>query len=152
MLKALAMDICSLCSHAAEAPLALAEATFCPSCAALLGRTLLARPERLAHVWPLLVEEEDDDPEPRIRLADGTSIEVRERSAQLKAELSPDERMQLAEMLATLGLAREHLLECGFVLSTEPSPALAQRALALLFSTTAPTAAIAPLRATLFPS
>lgn len=146
------MDICSLCSHAAEAPFALPEATFCRGCTALLGRTLLARPERLAHVWPMLVEEDDDEPEPRIRLADGTSIEVRERTAQLKADLTPDERLQLAETLAALGLAREHLLECGVVLSAEPSPALAQRALALLFSTTGATAAIGPLRASLFPS
>lgn len=141
-----------MCSHRAEDPLEVAEEIVCRDCAVRLGQSLVERPEAFADVWPLLVEEDDDEPEPRVRLADGTSIELRERSAQLKADLNPEERMQLAEMLATLGLGREHLLECGFVLSTEPPPPLAQRALVLLFSNTPPGPAIASLRPRLFPT
>jgi hypothetical protein len=127
---------CALCGRASDQAFQLGSSSErgCSACAQKLGRLLTVAPELLSPVWPLLLEEDDGSPEPRVRLADGRSVELRERTAELKRDLSVDERMRLAAMFGELGLAREQLLEAGFVLSTGPSDELAQRALDLIFS------------------
>jgi hypothetical protein len=107
----------------------------------------------LVHVWPDLRDDEDEDePEPRVRLPDGRLVELREHTAELKRDLGPDKRLQLALTLGRLGLARESILECGHVLASEPSVAVARAALALLLSQEGlPADAVGRLRAVLFP-
>ena len=137
-------DSCSLGPLAAEC---------CPSCAVRLGRTLLDSARLLAAVWPALLEDDDDhEPEPRVRLPDGRLVELREHTAELKRELGPDQRLQLARTLEQLGLKREAILECGHVLAAEPSLPLARAAIALLMSRDGlPDDALVQLRAALFP-
>lgn len=125
----------------------------CTRCATRLGRLLLDAPAALSAVWPSLKEEEGDEPEPRLRLPDGSSVEVRERTAELKKELTFEARVQLAQTYGDLGLYREQLLECGYILCAEPPPLLAQAAFNLLFLHRRFVAkdAIEQLRAALFP-
>jgi hypothetical protein len=104
-------------------------------------------------VWPFLADDDDGSPEPRIRLANGSSVELRARTAELKRELTVEKRLELAELYGEIGLLREQLLEAGFVLSSEPGPELAQRALNVLFaSDRAAPNAVALLRRHLLPS
>jgi hypothetical protein len=146
---------CAFCGRAtAEAhPLEPFAAECCPSCAVRLGRTLVDSARLFAAVWPALVENDDDDePEPRVRLPDGRLVELREHTAELKRELGPDKRLQLARTLGRLGLKREAILECGYVLAAEPPLPLARAALALLMSQgVLPEDALDRLRAALFP-
>jgi hypothetical protein len=123
----------------------------CRACGARLGQLLLERPLHLAAVWPFLVEEEDDDPEPKVRLADGRMVELRERTAELKKELSLEARLQLALSYGELGMFREQLLECGFLLVETTDLELAQKAVDVL-SAHPPAAAdpIEQIRAALF--
>jgi hypothetical protein len=127
---------CSLCDRDSPTllPLGALEARGCPICAWRLGRLLVETPDTLLLVWPLLADDDDGSPEPRVRLADGTSVELRQRTEELKRELSVEKRMALSEMYGELGLPREQLLEAGFVLSHEPPLELAQRALDVLFA------------------
>jgi hypothetical protein len=128
---------------------------FCPPCAARLGRSLVADPRPLAAVWPGLIEEEEDDDgeaEPRVRLDDGRSVELRERTAELKKDLPVEARMQLAMTLGELGMHREQMLECAYVLSTEPPEKLGRLALSVLFlQPVAVDEPLAHLRRVLFP-
>jgi hypothetical protein len=118
-----------------------------------LGRTLLDSARLLSAVWPALLEEDDDDdPEPRVRLPDGRLVELREHTAELKRDLAPDQRLQLARTLQRLGLKREAILECGHVLAAEPSLPIARAALAILMTQEGlPDDALTRLRAALFP-
>ena len=112
---------------------------------------LIERPTTFVSIWPLLAEDDDGSPEPKVRLSDGRTVELRERTAELKRELSMDKRLELAEMLGPLGLPREALLEAAFVL-TEATPELVQRAVDLLFSERTSPADVAQLERLLLPS
>ena len=126
---------CALCDRNAAEPLRLGAlpAECCLGCAWRLGRLIVESPQALVGVWPGLYEEDDGAPEPKVRLPDGRSVELRERTAALKQELPLEKRLALAEHLGQMGLLRERLLEAGWVLSTEARAELAQRALDLLF-------------------
>ena len=143
------MDRCVIC-RTEEGVLATEHVALCPRCATELGRQLQAQPERFVGLWPAL-KEDDDDPEPRVRLDDGTSIELRERTAELKQDLSVAERAELVQTFVALGLGRESLLEAAYVLSTEPPPTLTHRALALIFVEPPTPSQITELRTALFP-
>lgn len=146
---------CDLCGRTSAAPLKLGPLPHrgCLACAPQLGKLIHEAPARLQAVWPLLADDDDGSPEPRVRAADGSSVELRQRTAELKKELSLEKRMELAEMLGELGLHREQLLEAGWVLAASPSPELAQRALDLLFGTgQAAPDALSLLRRHLLPS
>lgn len=124
----------------------------CLTCATRLGRVLVEAPLSFAAIWPILIEEDEDEPEPKVRLPDGRMVELREHTAELKKELTAEQRMELAGTYAQIGLYREQLLECGFVLSSEPAPELAGSALRMLLGArfTAPDA-LRRLREVLFP-
>lgn len=125
----------------------------CLSCSTRLGRLLVDAPDAFVSVWPSLLEKEDpDEPEPKLRMPDGSSVEVRSRTAELKKELTVEARVQLAATYGDLGLNREQLLECATVLSLEPPRPLAQAVMKILMTHkfTAPDA-IERLRLTLFP-
>ena len=104
----------------------------CRGCATRLGRLLVDAPEAFFSVWPSLIEDESDEPEPKIRMPDGSSVEVRARTAELKKELTVEARLQLAQTYGELGMHREQLLECGVILSLEPSREIAQGAMKIL--------------------
>lgn len=146
---------CSLCDRNATETLRLGplDARACRACTGVLGRMIQDAPARLAQVWPMLLERDGEEPEPRVRLPDGRSVELRERTAELKRELSLEQRAQLVTLLGELGLEREQLLEAAFVLFAGAPPPLAQLAVDALFSEgrAAPTA-VAVLRKYLLPS
>jgi hypothetical protein len=148
--------LCAFCSALAPVSLQLARfgATACVACATRLGRLLVSSPEVLVPIWPLLVDAEDDlEPEPQVRRADGTVVELRQATAELKRELDLEARMQLAVMYGELGMHREQIQEAGHVLGEAHSPQLAQRAVDLLFSEAlCSPSAIAQLRGRLFPA
>ena len=129
---------CGLCARSVNTciPVDFLGTQVCYPCSARLGRVLVTDPKPLAAVWPALQEEEDEDgePEPKVRLADGRSVELRQRTEEMKKELPLDQRMRLAMTLGELGLHREQMLECGYILSTEPPETLARLALSVLFA------------------
>jgi hypothetical protein len=100
-----------------------------------VGHLLVEAPKTLTDIWPLLGEEEDElEPEPRVQRADGSTVELRQLTAEMKRDLTVEDRMKLAELYGEIGLMREQLEECGRVLVATPSAELAQRALDVLFS------------------
>ncbi|PTL83353.1 hypothetical protein DAT35_15340 [Vitiosangium sp. GDMCC 1.1324] len=100
-----------------------------------MGHLLVEAPASVTDIWPLLSEDEDDDSvEPSVQRPDGTTVELRQLTAELKRELSVEDRMKLAELYGDIGLRREQLEECGRVLVAAPSAELTQRALNVLFS------------------
>ncbi|MBS2026443.1 MAG: hypothetical protein JST54_00945 [Deltaproteobacteria bacterium] len=144
---------CAFCHRAADGGPSLGplEARTCLPCARRLGVLLIERPTMFVSLWPVLAEDDDGSPEPKVRLSDGRTVELRERTAELKRELSMDKRLELAEMLGPLGLPREAILEAAFVLR-EAEPNLVQRALDLLFSERTSPADLAQLERLLLPS
>jgi hypothetical protein len=128
---ALAVDTCAFCDKPGELHLSETRAS-CRACAQRLGLLVQQSPERLARTIPNLLEPEDGEPEPRIRLADGRSVELRERTAQLKQELSLVKRVELMVLLGEIGLLREQALEAAFVLASNAPDAMAQLALQVL--------------------
>jgi hypothetical protein len=147
---------CAFCGRACSDALALKgfAAFGCATCVGRLGRLLGENPEALGAVWPVLWRDDDDDedgePEPRVTLPDG---QLRERTAELKRELPVQARLQLAGTYGELGMHREQVLECGFILAAAADERLSAHALALLFGHrfTAPDA-LDRLRAVLFPA
>jgi hypothetical protein len=100
-----------------------------------VGHLLVEEPTLLTDIWPLLSEDPDlDEPEPLVQRADGRTVELRQVIAEMKRELTVEDRMKLAETYGDIGLIREQLEECGRVLVAAASVALAQRALDVLFS------------------
>jgi len=147
---------CLFCggSQAPVLPVDRLRGACCLSCAARLGTAVVEAPGSLLGVWPLLADGEDPlEPEPRVRRPDGTTVELRQVTAELKRELTVEARMKLADTYGELGMLREQILECGQVLLARPEIPLAQRALALLFSDRlcAP-GALPALRGRLFPA
>ncbi|WNG35899.1 hypothetical protein F0U60_21005 [Archangium minus] len=128
---------CLLCGAAASPALFLPRfaGSSCQGCARRVGHLLVAEPSLLTDIWPLLSEEDDElEAEPTVQRADGTTVELRQITAEMKRDLSIDDRMKLAEMYGDIGLIREQLEECGRVLVAAPTVDLAQRALDVLFS------------------
>ncbi len=92
-------------------------------------------PSLLTDVWPLLSDDEDLlESEPKVQRADGSTVELRQITAELKRDLTVEDRMKLAEIYGDIGLIREQLEECGRVLVATSSVDLVQRALNVLFS------------------
>ena len=124
----------------------------CLRCATRLGRILVDAPDALLTVWPALIEEEPEEPEPRVRMPDGSSVELRQRTAELKKELTTEARLELAHTYGELGLNREQVIECGYVLSVEPPHELAQEAIRIHFENPFTARdAVEKLRSSLFP-
>jgi hypothetical protein len=148
------MPACAICSRPdAELRLGPLEAHACLGCVRQLGHALRSRPESLAAAFPDLRQADDGSPEPRVRLADGRSVELRERTAQLKAELPLHKRVELVGLLGEIGLHREQVLEAAFVLTSDADRAQVQQVLALLFAPGRATPdAAALLRKQLLPS
>jgi len=147
---------CLLCGAEASPSLHLPRfsGASCEACARRLGRLLVKAPSLLTDIWPLLAEEEDPlEPEPRVQRADGSVVELRQLTEELKRDLTVEERVKLVGIYGEIGLVREQLEECGRVLVDAPSAALAQRALDVLFSQElCSPLGLDPLRAHLFPS
>lgn len=104
----------------------------CLRCTRLLGTMLRDNDRTLTGIWPALVDD-DDGPEPMVRMPDGRKVELRERTAELKKELTIPQRAELAATYVQIGLLREAILEVAEVLASgeiEPS----QKVLALLFT------------------
>ncbi|QRO00169.1 hypothetical protein JRI60_14675 [Archangium violaceum] len=128
---------CLLCGAEASPALDLPrfDGSSCEDCARRVGHLLVQAPASLTDIWPLLSEDEDEDSlEPMVQRSDGTSVQLRQLTAELKRELSVEDRMKLAELYGDIGLVREQLEECGRVLAAAPAASLAQRALDVLFS------------------
>jgi hypothetical protein len=128
---------CLLCGAGASPALDLPRfgGSSCQECARRVGLLLVEAPTTLTDIWPLLFEDEDVlEAEPKVQRADGTTVELRQLTAELKRDLSVEDRMKLAELYGDIGLTKEQLEECGRVLVAAPAVALAQRALNVLFS------------------
>src|SRR5262249_23285260 len=109
----------------------------CQECVRRVGHLLVEAPTKVTSIWPLLAEddsEDEDSLEPSVQRPGGSTGGLRQLTAELKRELSVEDRMKLAELYGDIGLRREQLEECGRVLVAAPSVALAQRALDVLFS------------------
>src|SRR5262245_8886503 len=94
-------DSCTFCGKAADPSLPLPRfgVVSCASCARRLGERLTTATESVTGVWPLLAPDEDDaEPEPRVQAADGSSRQLKDVTAELKASLPLEARAQLAEM------------------------------------------------------
>lgn len=131
-----AVAACLLCGAEASPALNLPRfgGASCPECARRVGLLVVESPSALTDIWPLLAEEEDDEPEPLVQRSDGRSVQLRQVTAELKRDLSVEDRVKLVELYGDIGLVREQLEECGRVLVAAPPAALAQRALDVLFS------------------
>ncbi|OJT24985.1 hypothetical protein BO221_11395 [Archangium sp. Cb G35] len=127
---------CLLCGAGASPALNLPRfaGAACQGCAQRVGHLLVQDPTQLTDIWPLLADDVDDEPEPTVQRADGKTVELRQVIAEMKRELTVEDRMKLAEMYGEIGLIREQLEECGRVLVAAPAAGLAQRALDVLFS------------------
>jgi len=128
---------CLLCGAGASPALNLPRfaGSSCQECARRVGHLLVNAPTTLTDIWPLLVDDEDElEAEPKVQRADGTTVELRQLTAELKRDLTIEDRMKLAELYGEIGLIREQLEECGRVLAAAPPVDLSQRALNVLFS------------------
>lgn len=150
MTEATRWQSCSLCLRKGDEPLV---SPWCQSCAERVAQLLLQRPQALIPVWSALVvdEEEASEPEPRVHLSDGRTVELREHTEAMKKDLAPSQRLALAQMLGDLGLHREQLLECAVVLSKEPATQLTPYAVGML-TAKMEDGGFATLRGILFPS
>jgi hypothetical protein len=105
----------------------------CGRCTSHLG-VLLGEEARLASIWPALSElDDDDEPEPTVRLSDGSKVELRQRTEELKKDLTPSQRVELMDTYVKLGLGREAVLEAAQVLKGGERDDR-EKVLALLFS------------------
>ncbi len=122
-------DLCLFCQRSSQAPVDVlpSNAKACHACVSRLGTLLLEQDLAVAAIWPALrhqVEEEGD--EPIVRLPDGRVVELRERTAELKEQLSLEKRAALARTYVEIGMYREAVMEAALVLSqSENSQALA---------------------------
>src|SRR3954469_17870981 len=103
----------------------------CARCAMQLGTLIKDLDRSLITIWPALIEE-DDEPEPIVRLGDGRRVELRQHTAELKKDLTVDQRAELADTYVKIGLLREAILEVAEVLSSGTKEASA-KVIPLLF-------------------
>ena len=109
----------------------------CATCVQWLGQMLLHEDPRLRVVFPALSERDDDDdePEPTVQRPDGSKVELRTLTAELKQDLTSEQRAKLAGMYVDMEMLREAVLEAAKVLaSEEPAPEPIASALRVLFS------------------
>ncbi|MDQ3264736.1 MAG: hypothetical protein M3Y59_13885 [Myxococcota bacterium] len=108
----------------------------CGECVGRLGKLVGAGAPSLLELWPMLADDESEalEPEPKVRRNDGSSVELREVTAELKRELTPDKRVQLAVTYGGLSMWREQILECAQVLQSDAPQEVVQQATDLLFS------------------
>lgn len=105
----------------------------CERCAVRLGMMLKDSEPILFSIFPALRDVDDDsEPEPTVRLPDGRRVELRERTAELKKDLTMDQRAELTGTYIEIGLHREAVIEAGVVLSSGVLSA-SERVLPLLF-------------------
>jgi hypothetical protein len=135
------MDDATRCLFCDRAPVELVDvpsqsARACRACLARLGAMVLDGDLRAMALWPALLHTDDDDdgPEPTLQLADGRRVELRERTAALKADLTPEQRAELTGTYVTIGLFREAVLEAATVLRGDAPPAAATAALEWLLA------------------
>ncbi len=145
---------CSFCHSPGElVPFAALNEHGCHACVRRLGVVLSELSPGLFLLWPPFGEPEDLDPEPRIRLPDGRSVELRAHTAELKKDLDTLSRAKLAQMYLGMGLLKEALDEVGVVLSGDFNLESASLALTVLFDPRVfNPSAMAGLRAILQPS
>ena len=132
-----AVAACLLCGAGASPALNLPRfgGSSCQECARRVGQMLVEQPTRLLDIWPLLANDEDPlEAEPRVQRSDGSTVELRQLTAEMKRDLSVEDRLKLVDIYADIGLVREQLEECGRVLVATTEASLAQRALDVLFS------------------
>ncbi len=134
-----AVATCLLCGAGATPALYLPrfDGAACQKCARRVGHLLVVAPTKLTDIWPLLSDEdseEEDSHEPSVQRPDGSTVELRQLTAEMKRDLTVEDRMKLAELYGDIGLIREQLEECGRVLVAASAAELAQRALDILFS------------------
>lgn len=129
------MEQCVFCrSETTEFASVGAAGAACARCIARLGMMLKDAEPILFTIFPALRDVEDEDePEPTVRLPDGRRVELRERTAELKKDLTIDQRAELTSTYVEIGLHREAVLEAGVVLSSGVLSA-AGRVLPVLFS------------------
>ena len=128
---------CLLCGAGASPALNLPRfaGSSCQQCARRVGHLLVESPATVTEIWPLLVDDEDElEAEPKVQRSDGSTVELRQLTAELKQDLTLEDRVKLVEMYGDIGLIREQLEECGRVLVAAPPVDLAQRVLDVLFS------------------
>jgi len=105
----------------------------CERCASRLGDLFFDEP-RLARIWPSLSDTEDDDePEPMVRLSDGSKVELKSRTEELKKDLTPAQRAELMVTYVELRMLKEAVLEGARVLR-EGGDEEKERVLSVLFS------------------
>lgn len=127
---------CLFCQSNKGAFLSLGEdGAACERCAVRLGMMLKDGEPILFSIFPALREvtdDDDDEPEPTVRMPDGRKVELRERTAELKKDLTMDQRAELTGTYIEIGLHREAVIEAGVVLSSGVLSA-SERVLPLLF-------------------
>ncbi len=116
-------------------PLPFAGGHSCRDCLLRLGQFLTSGRTDAALIFPALHDPDDDEPEPVVRLPDGRRVELRQHTAEMKKDLTAEQRAELANTYLQLGLFREALLEAGAVLAAEPPPEVATKVLSLVFTT-----------------
>lgn len=148
--------VCAFCGAEAPDPLHLPrfDAAACADCASRVGSFVAGDSPATREFWPMLGEEDDDlEPEPKVRRGDGSMVELRQLTRELKSELPVDKRLELAGTYGELGMLREQILECAHVLTHDAARAHTQQAFELLFSRTLFRAAsLTNLRGRLFPA
>ncbi|MEM9694403.1 MAG: hypothetical protein AAGA56_17760, partial [Myxococcota bacterium] len=72
-------EVCGTCGGAiGEDPIVGRHLAICRNCGVRLGHAMHARTAAFFAVWPFLDEPDDEgEPAPRVRPADGTSVELR---------------------------------------------------------------------------
>lgn len=113
------MQSCIFCrSQKGESiPFGETQDVVCPRCALQLGTMINALDQTLLTIWPALIDE-DLEPEPMVRLSDGRRVELRQHTAELKTELTVEQRAELANTYVKIGLLREAILEAAHVLQS----------------------------------
>jgi hypothetical protein len=126
---------CSFCGIASPRVFRLPQGSSwtCERCTTRLADLLHEEP-RMARIWPALSEPDDDDePEPMVRLADGSKVALKSRTEELKKDLTPPQRAELMATYVELEMFKEALMEAARVLR-EGGQAERERVLEMLFS------------------
>src|SRR4051812_34197400 len=88
--------VCVFCGADAPEPISLSRfgANSCTDCAVRVGKLVSTPRPVIFELWPMLAEQDDDlEPEPRVRKSDGTMVELREVTAEMKRDLPLEKRL-----------------------------------------------------------
>lgn len=112
---------CSICKAAqTDGGILPSGGALCANCAIRLGMMLREGGLTLAPIFPALHsfedDEDDDEPEPMVRRDDGSRVELRVRTEELKKDLTPSQRLELARTYRIIDSYRQALMELGLVL------------------------------------